>query len=477
MAALAVWLATPRLRSDPPAGGLLFDGQKALAEARALVEKFGPRPAEAPQARKPDRLGANFPVAEYLSERFMALGYDYVAVFKAEYSDIDLWNLVVLHWGGAPPTRQNPATVTVVACHLDSVPGSPGAEDDASAVGASLELARVMKEHGAAGRLAFVIFDGEEIGGLGSKDFVEKYFSQPTGLLHIRACVAMEMLGWKEGRPVLHAIPRNFAADSETFVPAALPSLMIRASRRAGYSLRFGEPWIEIPYQAIVRSARIPTGSDDIWFLRRGIPALFLSTSSFFNFYSEYHQPSDTLEHLSAETLEKSGRIMEASLLELDAWPELPSKPVNYIAPFGMVIDNFYLPLVLPLLLLAPLAFHAAEGRARALCLAALAALVLAGAFSAWMFYPAALVTLRGLTIGWPLACFSSSRVVRRVFFWLGLLPFGVTFGVLALARISYGAGFRILVTPGEWIAVAVLLVAYAVPALALWRADGSRPA
>ena len=50
----------------------------------------------------------------------------------------------------------------VVGAHYDTVPGSPGADDNASAVAGLLELARLFRENPGARKVAFVAFANEE---------------------------------------------------------------------------------------------------------------------------------------------------------------------------------------------------------------------------------------------------------------------------------------------------------------------------
>jgi hypothetical protein len=65
--------------------------------------------------------------------------------------------------------------LTLVGAHYDSVGGCPGADDNASAVAAMLGCARACA--GATAPLAFVAFNPEEDGFLGTRDFFEMLVS------------------------------------------------------------------------------------------------------------------------------------------------------------------------------------------------------------------------------------------------------------------------------------------------------------
>ena len=62
-----------------------------------------------------------------------------------------------------------------LGAHYDSVPASPGANDNASGVALILELARVLRGEPGAEALCVVAFGAEEVGLVGSRAFVEEH--------------------------------------------------------------------------------------------------------------------------------------------------------------------------------------------------------------------------------------------------------------------------------------------------------------
>ena len=75
----------------------------------------------------------------------------------------------------------------LIGAHYDSVPGSPGADDNASALAALLAVARSLSQHSPRLPIVFVAFNREEEGMLGSKLFAEhlkreKPFTRPSWL-------------------------------------------------------------------------------------------------------------------------------------------------------------------------------------------------------------------------------------------------------------------------------------------------------
>ncbi|HTS17259.1 MAG TPA: M28 family peptidase [Verrucomicrobiae bacterium] len=65
------------------------------------------------------------------------------------------------------------APCTLVGAHYDSVPGCPGADDNASAVAAMLACAKAVADHAPHRPICFASFNREEDGLRGSADFVE----------------------------------------------------------------------------------------------------------------------------------------------------------------------------------------------------------------------------------------------------------------------------------------------------------------
>ena len=88
----------------------------------------------------------------------------------------------------------------ILGGHFDSVPGSPGANDNASGTAVTLEIARQLAGTPYAKQTWFMAFDGEEDGLQGSRAFVEKMPSDFRAGL--RAMLNFDMVGVKEGLAV-----------------------------------------------------------------------------------------------------------------------------------------------------------------------------------------------------------------------------------------------------------------------------------
>lgn len=80
----------------------------------------------------------------------------------------------------------------IVGAHLDSVPGAPGANDNASGSVSILELARELANNPISERTWFIWFDGEEDGLWGSRKFVEQ---KPEAVKGLKGMLNLDMVG------------------------------------------------------------------------------------------------------------------------------------------------------------------------------------------------------------------------------------------------------------------------------------------
>ena len=111
----------------------------------------------------------------------------------------------------------NPAsdTIVLVGAHYDSVPGTPGADDNASGVAALLECARLTALLETPAATAFVAFNREEDGLLGSADFVATYL--PNSSLNFEAVHMLEMIGYCKRSQGSQRVPQG--------LPIVVPSV------------------------------------------------------------------------------------------------------------------------------------------------------------------------------------------------------------------------------------------------------------
>ncbi|MFB7504640.1 MULTISPECIES: M28 family peptidase [Streptomyces] len=206
--------------------------------------------------------------------------------------------------------------VVVVGAHLDSVSGSPGADDNASGVAVVLETARLLSAAPVPPRVVLAVFDMEELGLIGARQAARE-LGRSGG---VRGMICLESVGYFADTPDTQRLPAGF----EQLFPEAFSR-----SRAAGHrgdftlvvhrrsSVGAAEVWSRAAAAAspaapalllrdprpdgllglLIGLAVPPMGhlgrSDHAPFWNRGIPALMLTdTANFRN--PHYHRSTDT---------------------------------------------------------------------------------------------------------------------------------------------------------------------------------------
>lgn len=194
--------------------------------------------------------------------------------------------------------------LVVIGAHYDSVPGSPGADDNASAVAALLELAhwigpRVVARLGdratAGARLQLAAYDLEELGYVGSSFHAEEIMRARTSL---RGMISLEMLGFTDHRPGSQQLPtqiKHLYPDVANFIgicanEASLELLQVVAE---GMKTVPGLPVECLAVPGNGESLPPVRLSDHCPFWDRGCHALMITDTSFMR-NPHYHQATDT---------------------------------------------------------------------------------------------------------------------------------------------------------------------------------------
>ena len=244
---------------------------------------------------------ANRRVEETIAASFAEMGYLVNVVGTSR-------NVIALPRGSHGP-------LAMVAAHFDSVPRSPGADDNASGVAALLRCARDAALLGVPAR--FVAFNAEEEGLVGSREFVASGLCADLG---IREAHVLEMVGFRARGPQSQrapagmriAVPRigDFLGLIANGPSRGALSPVLRTAREGrGPALRtlevlFG---LESRVPDLLRSDHAP-----LW--TAGIPAvLWTDTAEFRN--PHYHRTTDTPATLDYAFLREVGDLLLATLV------------------------------------------------------------------------------------------------------------------------------------------------------------------
>jgi Zn-dependent M28 family amino/carboxypeptidase len=191
----------------------------------------------------------------------------------------------------------------VIGAHYDTVPGTPGADDNATGVAVLLELARAIALQPIEYPVQLVAFDLEETGCFGSSHYAAKYKQQQQS---IRLMISLEMLGYCNHNPNSQSYPaglKYFYPNCGNFI-ALIGNLrtvrdMINLSSNIRKSGQLCE-WLPVPNRGLI----VPDTrrSDHAPFWDNGYPAIMVTdTANMRN--PHYHQASDRIETLDLDFL------------------------------------------------------------------------------------------------------------------------------------------------------------------------------
>jgi aminopeptidase YwaD len=304
-----------------------LDGAAAHEHASRLAA-LGPHPWGSPR---------NSLAAQYVASQFRDAGLQEVRLQPFESQGIVGQNVIGVLRAPGPD-------FVLVGAHHDTAPEAPGAYDDGGGVGVLIEAARVLARDKQRQRsLVFVSFDGEEAWSTGktttagSRAYLKALGGEARNL---SAALVVEMCGWKGGtpafQPIAYADPLRPGAS--VVAPAWLIERASAAARRAGAPFVVGDPWIPWLYQATVRTFRADMYGDDLSFLQAGLPALFVSDSSFSAFYPWYHTADDTADKVDAASLTRFGTGVLAMLRDLETAPRGPAAESHWFAASGFFL-------------------------------------------------------------------------------------------------------------------------------------------
>jgi Zn-dependent M28 family amino/carboxypeptidase len=218
-----------------------------------------------------------------------------------------------------PPSEQSqPAQPPlIVAAHYDTVPGSPGADDNASALAVLLDVAQRIRQTSLSRPVHFIAFCLEEEDLLGSRAYVAHLTEtrRPVCGAIILECVgyASEEGGSQRippGVPIAVPTVGNFLAVIGNQNSAALTTALSQTMNRHVPAV----PLVVPGNGELLPDTR---RSDHTAFWERGFPAVMLTdTANFRN--PHYHRPTDTIETLNLDFMSAVTDAVTAAVIELD---------------------------------------------------------------------------------------------------------------------------------------------------------------
>jgi Zn-dependent M28 family amino/carboxypeptidase len=276
-------------RADVEAAVAGFSGERAFNDLRQLVQ-FGPRPAGSEnleRARAYIRHQLSVSGAELLEDSFLA---------TTPVGNLPMTNLIGVLRGESP-------TIVILAGHYDTatIDGVRfvGANDGGSSAASLLEMARILSRRSNRFTYWVVFFDGEEAlkkwsssdSLYGSRHLAGK-LSRERKLGQIKALILVDMVA-----------DRHLNILRESNSTAWLSGLVLRSAHTLGYAKLFS-------------GGTFPVEDDHTPFLARGVPSVDIIDLTPFRSY--HHTAEDSIDECSPESLTVVGRVVLATLAELE---------------------------------------------------------------------------------------------------------------------------------------------------------------
>ena len=196
--------------------------------------------------------------------------------------------------------------VVVVGAHYDTVPGTPGADDNASAVAGMLELARLHNGGPNKKHLVFVAFVNEEPPCFGSPNMGSMVYAKhlKDQKVPVDVMISLEMIGYFRQEPIQqYPLPgmRFFYPHTADFIGVAGD---LRSAKYVSFLKRGIKKHSAINARSLVAPQYLGgiNLSDNSSFWYHGYRAVMVTDTSFFR-NSNYHQETDTIDTLNFEAM------------------------------------------------------------------------------------------------------------------------------------------------------------------------------
>ncbi len=265
-----------------------FSGASALEFTKQVVA-FGPRPSGSEANRKLQAY-----ILNHVKQDGCEIAEDAFTARNPAGEAIAMKNIIAKFPGKSGRT-------IVVTGHFDTkyFPGRKfvGANDGGSSTGLLLELARVLSHQPRIDDMYLVWFDGEEAFGewtdtdsvYGSRHLAERWNKDGT-LRRIKALINVDMIGDKK---------LGLQQDSNS--TASLNKLVWQTAAELGYKAYFLDKTLAMD-------------DDHMPFLKLGVPAIDLIDFD----YPPWHEDTDTLDKISAHSLEIVGTVVAEVIHRLE---------------------------------------------------------------------------------------------------------------------------------------------------------------
>ncbi|HVP76815.1 MAG TPA: M20/M25/M40 family metallo-hydrolase [Thermodesulfobacteriota bacterium] len=250
--------------------------------------------------------------ADYIESVFTSFGY---VVWRQTYSCYgqSVSNLIAEKTG-------TDKEVVILGAHYDTVPGSPGADDNASAVAGLLELARLNQETSNKKTVVFSAFVNEEAPCFGSNNMGSMVYAKHLKEQNtpVEVMVSLEMIGYFTDKRV-----QSYPLLGMGLVyPKTGDYIGVVGNFHSSRYASFFKKGIRKHSHIKARSLTAPEFfgginlSDNYSFWRYGYRAVMVTDTSFFR-NRHYHQLTDTIDTLDFDKMAEVVKGLYYTLSEL----------------------------------------------------------------------------------------------------------------------------------------------------------------
>jgi len=256
--------------------------------------------------------------AHYIGEQFSNIG---LAVTTHDFEALGGSYRNVIGVAHPPSGQSQPAQPPlIIAAHYDTVPGSPGADDNASALAVLLDVAQRIRQTSLSRPVHFIAFCLEEEDLLGSRAYVAHLTEARKS---VQGAIILECVGYARDEEGSQEIPPG--------VPIAVPTVgnfLAVIGNQSSSSLTMAVEQAMRPHLPVVPLIVPGNGellpdtrrSDHTPFWEAGLSAVMLTdTANFRN--PNYHRTTDTIETLNLDFMAAVTDAVTAAVIELAGRP------------------------------------------------------------------------------------------------------------------------------------------------------------
>ena len=207
----------------------------------------------------------------------------------------------------------------ILSAHFDVISGSPGANDDASAIAILIDVIETLKKLKLKNKIRIIFFDDEEIGRFGSISYIKKY-----GLKNLLAVYHLELCGYGDAVGLWPITKINENSCALKIIEEILKEKNIYFERLGQLPVFWGDD-LSFRNAGFKHALCISVApKEDKEAIKR-----FVNSNVFkiiFDFYTGkipkmfklYHSPEDKSEYLSEKTLKMVSDVLVGVVLKFN---------------------------------------------------------------------------------------------------------------------------------------------------------------